>query len=388
MRPELYKISELIYKEFIGEINEQESVELHSWINADPKRETYYEKLFTTYSLEQIKQLDEIDTDEAWEKYNNKFRKTSLATKLFKYAAVFAAAILVGAGVFYFTDPKSEQLVAEQYNEILPGTSSAILIIDGKEQITLGENEPIEMSLNDGVNIKATSSEIAYNTKHESTGEQPIMHTLKIPRQGNFFITLSDGTNVWINAETTLKYMSRFDGDQRVVELDGEAYFEVSKDADKPFIVRTNGMDIRVLGTAFNVNSYNENPNIVTTLVEGRVRVYDPTINKPIEMTAGMQSVYDRKSHDIKSHAVDTDVFTAWKNGVFMYDNTPLEEIMMQMCRWYNINVTFEDNTSKNLRFSGEFKRFNNFEDIMKFMNLTTRVSVRSESNNIYIKSL
>jgi len=176
-----------------------------------------------------------------------------------------------------------------------------------------------------------------------------------------------------------------------VVELDGEAYFEVSKNKNKPFIVRTRGVDVEVLGTSFNVNSYKESLDIVTTLLEGKVKVSAQTGRecKSLYLTPGMQSVFNKTTRktELKKH-VDTEIFTAWKRGYFMYEDVRLEDMMVDFSRWYNLEVFYEDQECKDLRFTGEFKRYGDFEYILNFLKLTKRVYIRKNGNVIYIKNL
>lgn len=388
MKKDLYKITDLIYREFLGELSEEEQNELQLWIGQNDKHKQYYEKLFTGYSLDRIKSLDRVDTVAAWKKWNGKYRYKRSVRYYLQYAAAFV--LLVGvASWLYFNEGQKIEAPRVFAEKVSPGRPSAILTIEGKKKIVLGKNAQEYLNFDREINAVADSANLFYESKTD--GNQAVMHTLEVPRRGEFFIMLSDSTRVWINSASRLRYPSFFEGKERVVELEGEAYFEVCENKAKPFIVRTRGIEVEVLGTCFNVASYEESPDILTTLVEGKVkvRVSPDKGTSEIVLLPGMQSVYNRETGSAEVRCdVNTRLYTAWTRGYFIYENVRLEDIMREVCRWYNAEVVFGDKEARGLEFTGEFKRYDSFEQVLNFLRLTKKVDIKTDGNVIYVKSL
>lgn len=387
MNKDLYRITDLIYREFLGELSEKEREELDRWIDSDIRHKQYHEQLFTNYSLDRIKSLDVVDTVAAWEKWSGRNRTKRLVWEYVRYAAVIVLLISV-ASWLYFGKEQNGNVPVIVANGEMSKRGAAILTIEGKERIVLEKSAFGRLQDDAGINV-VDSSTLFYGAGMK--GGQTVMHVLEVPRRGEFFILLSDSTRVWINAESRLRYPSVFKGDERVVELEGEAYFEVHEDRERPFVVRTGGIEVEVLGTRFNVVSYKDVPDVVTTLVAGKVRVNVPT-GKNVEgivLSPGMQSAYNKETGEVEiKRGIDTRLYTAWTRGNFMYENVRLEEMMREIGRWYDMDIVFGDQKARDLEFTGEFKRYNNFEQVLKFLQLTRKVDVKVDGNVIYIRSL
>ena len=195
-------------------------------------------------------------------------------------------------------------------------------------------------------------------------------------------MTLADGTRVWLNSESELHFPLQFGGEQRIVQLTGEAYFEVAKDAAHPFVVEVCDSKIQVLGTGFNVRSYSEEGQIVTTLVEGAVcfeSIEDRVILKP-----GEQSILD-KVGQLQKRVVEVYPFVAWKEGRFIFRKQRLEDIMVMVSRWYNVEVYFEDDESKEITFSGGMMRYEGFEALMKMIETGGSINCTIKDNTVFI---
>jgi len=268
---------------------------------------------------------------------------------------------------------------------IVPGSNKAILILsDGTEHdLTSGNNSFIDT---DGNEIKNTGNQLEYISKNSQTAEIKY-NTLKIPRGGEYFLMLSDSTKVWLNSETTLRFPVHFAPGNRTVELTGEAYFEVSKNENSPFIISTNNQHVKVLGTQFNLSSYPDQQYTLTTLVEGRVEVSlgtDPKqkmILKPNE-----QSILENNNNQITKRTVDVFQYIAWKDGRFVFHDRNLEEIMNTLSKWYDVQVTFNREDLKNVRFTGNLQRYADFSDILKKIERTNEVNFEVNNKTIIIK--
>ena len=194
-----------------------------------------------------------------------------------------------------------------------------------------------------------------------------------------YTLTLSDGTQVYLNAESRLKYPVVFRGAERVVELSGEAYFKVSKDALRPFIVEMNGVNVRVLGTSFNVRSYADEGQVVTTLVEGKVKVNDQDI------VPGEQAVYSKNDGSTTVRQVEVEQYVAWQEGTFVFRNERLENIMKTLGRWYGVEFHFLDERAKEIRIGARFGRYDDMQPIIDMIKKTNLVEVLQTNRCLYI---
>jgi len=196
---------------------------------------------------------------------------------------------------------------------------------------------------------------------------------IRTPLGGEYSLTLSDGTKVWLNAMSELRYPVAFGGDLREVELKGEAYFEVAENKNKPFIVRTDEFNVRVLGTSFNISAYADSPLALTTLCSGQVRLTD-CMNPENEqdLLPGEQLLFHRESRKMEIRNVDTDVFVSWREGFFQFDNHTVEEVFMILQRWYNVQVFYANTEARQEVFTGKLPRFDN---MMIIIDLIKRVS-------------
>jgi ferric-dicitrate binding protein FerR (iron transport regulator) len=198
-------------------------------------------------------------------------------------------------------------------------------------------------------------------------------HMIEIPRGGEYALQLSDGSMIWLNAESRLSYPSTFNGEFRKVELEGEAFLEVAENPDQPFVVRTGDLEIEVLGTSFNVMSYPDENTIETTLAEGKVRISLPESGSEVgSLVPGKQAVFDRNTGSITIHEVDPDIFSAWRNGTYIINNQSLEVLMHRLGRWYDFETQFASSETREYRFSGILDRKDDLSRILDLIQQTT----------------
>lgn len=306
-----------------------------------------------------------------------------------RWAAAAAVAAMV-AGLYYFIPGKQQQApqVAQQQAEevnIPPGSNKAILTISGGKQISLTDAKPGSLAADLGLNAEKTANgELVYGN-NEATGKDE-HHTITTPKGGEFQVTLPDGSRVWLNAASSLRYPVRFTQQERLVELTGEAYFEVNKQTTpsgrRPFIVETGGQQVEVLGTHFNINGYASDAAIKTTLLEGAVRVQ----NKPgsgVLLKPGQMAVNDHL-RGIRVTAADIDDVMAWKNGLFIFNNEHITDIMTRLARWYDIEVAYEGNMS-GIAFQGNYQRSRNLVNLLKTIEQTNSVRFKIEGKRITV---
>jgi transmembrane sensor len=297
----------------------------------------------------------------------------------------FAAAVLltVGLGLYYFlvkikaTDTKPA--VAQQ-SGIQPGGAKATLTLADGSKIILDDAKNGQIAFDGTSKIEKTGSgQLTYRANADNPSSRSY-NILTTPRGGQYQILLSDGTKVWLNAASSLKYPTVFSAAERRVELNGEGYFEVAKNQKSPFRVSTGNNQIEVLGTSFNVNNYADEPLQRTTLLEGSVRIrsgVESTLLQPGN-EAGIGT-----NQKINIQRADSEKAVAWKNGYFQFGGTPLREVMRQVMRWYDIDVTYEGEIPSR-EFGGEISRQSNLGEVLKILELS-HIHFRVEGRKITV---
>lgn len=304
-----------------------------------------------------------------------------------RVVAIAAAVALVVMGVYFFSYHK-DNIATPTFviNDIAPGRNSATLTLADGRKILLSEAVNGKFAEQAGVNISKTSdNQVVYQTKPMSgaaVGSQSI-NILSTTKGEQYQVVLPDGTQVWLNAASSLKFPATFAGmSKRRVELSGEAYFQVSKDKKHPFIVESSGQEVEVLGTHFNISSYEDEKNTKTTLLEGSIRV-KPLTGNGIVLKPNQQVEVDAAGLEVKEvKAADA---IAWKNGYFMFNSENLEAVMSRIARWYNVQVVFEDEEAKGGSYFGTISRYENISSVLKLLSRTDLVKFKIEGNTVKI---
>jgi ferric-dicitrate binding protein FerR (iron transport regulator) len=359
------QISELLKKYQEKTLSDEDQDKLDAW----------YLKKASNSNL----QLNEYELEDSYKLLKSKLplQEETKVVRLWPRIAVAASiAVLIATGIFYFTQPKEENVqVAAKPQEIAPGGTKGVLTLSNGKQIVLSEITAKDTIAQEGeeneVTIKMNANgEVTYiiNPNTDGGKDDNSFNTLSTPIGGQYNIILADGTKVYLNAVSSIKYPTQFNGDKRVVELEGEAYFEVAKNKNKPFIVKSNNQSIEVLGTHFNVHSYNNESVVKTTLLEGSVAVTYK--NQKAILKPGQQSDVSDNFSKIKVKEVDPEEAVAWKNGRFKFDNADLKNVMRQLERWYGIKVEYRGNVS-DVRFNGGTFRNKNLSEVLKVLELS-----------------
>lgn len=264
--------------------------------------------------------------------------------------------------------------LAEQTGSFKPGTNAVELILDNGEKVVLdGKGKSIENHVVSGIQDDSLRG-LTYARAQVNESEELIYNTLKVPTGGFYQLELADGTKVWLNSESELRFPVRFTADDRNVYLKGEAYFQVKKNEGKPFTVFLNESNVTVLGTSFNIKAYKDEENIYTTLVEGSVRFSVEKGGEPVVLHPGMQSVWNVESGKTEVKKVDVNQFIAWRDGRFVFPSTTLEELMMQLKRWYNIEVEFQAPEVRRYEFRGAISRDMELANVLSLVEKTSNV--------------
>lgn len=294
-----------------------------------------------------------------------------------------AASVLIFmsiGGYFYFHESAGQHLAELKLNDVKPGGNKAVLTLASGEQIILTSAKDGHLAVQGNSEISKTADgSIAY---HQNGGPSAssAYNMVNTPVGGQYHLILSDGTNVWLNAASSIKFPAVFTGTERKVELTGEAYFEVAHNAAKPFRVKSNHQVVEVLGTHFNLNSYPDDTGTITTLLEGSVKVTASSGSKLIK--PGQQSVL--KGTHLNVAPADVEEAVAWKNGYFKF-NEDLETIMGKVARWYNMSVVYQSRPDASYTFEGEISRQRNLSEILTMMEYTGKVHFTIEGRRIIV---
>lgn len=348
MQPEIpsnEQLREAIRKQWAGQaLHAREQALFDEWLAASPHNRAMWDAMRDEASLEALfAEWNRYAGQRVWDKFSQlRHGPAQPARKvrtLYRWAA--AAAILMGIaiGAYLLTSRQSQPpAVAEAPADVAPGGQRAVLVLADGSQVTLDSagNQVIHQG---SVAIRQQAGQLRYDGGDDASSIQ--YNTLKTPRGGQFRITLPDGTNVWLNAESTLRFPTAFRGKERLVEMTGEVYFEVKTDAARPFrVTAPNGTAVEVLGTHFNINAYADEPAVRTTLLTGAVKVRKNALGAVLK--PGQQAEVSSRIKVVND--VDIDKVMAWKNGVFDFNDAKLKDVMQQLSRWYDIEVEYRGN--------------------------------------------
>lgn len=340
--------------------------------------------------FEDVLEIDSAESHEEAERrlYNLIARRGNIGPKRGpKWPRVAAAAaILLSLGIgsyYYITKPNQEQIAQIQVNDVVPGGNKAVLTLANGQHVVLTSAKNGRLAIQGNTEItKTADGNIVYN---QTTGESAAIsaltyNTVSTPVGGQYHLTLTDGTNVWLNAASSIKYPTAFTGGERKVEIFGEAYFEVAHNAAKPFRVQSNHQVVEVLGTHFNINSYADETATKTTLLEGSVKVTGSNGFKFIK--PGQQAVLS--GNNLSVAQADVEEAVAWKNGYFRFNDEKIASIMRKLSRWYNIDVSFEGKMLEE-GFNGKISRYKNISQTLKMLEKTKAVHFKVEGRRVTV---
>ena len=331
----------------------------------------------------------EFDKEKMWrvlESYRRKGGERRRIAGAWRWVAVFLLPLLLGGTIWIVLGDKQERpVVAEAVLEA--GRSQAVLILAKGERIDLTSGRTDSLPGQVGVHVLRDSARsVVYERREEQAGN-PEYNTLVVPRQGEFQVVLADGSKVYLNSESEIRYPTFFAGGERRVYLKGEAFFEVTSDTSRPFIVNVGEMDVRVLGTRFNVNAYVPERAIRTTLVSGKVRVSDREDKAAVVLEPGQQAVW--KKNGLTMREVDALAVSAWVDGKFYFEEgMTLEEITEQLQRWYDIDFFFASERVKRFVFAGMIKKEYTANEIFSMIEKAARVKFTVNGRTVTVSEL
>lgn len=310
--------------------------------------------------------------------------------KLWKRLSIAASILLISGLSFYALNTRTLHLGLEKteiINDIPPGTEQAILTLANGKKIVLDAAVNGKIAEQAGISITKTADgqlvyELTESTKENGGSAADDFNTIATPRGGQYQLNLPDGSRVWLNAASSLKYPIRFGEKNRKVELQGEGYFEVSKDPSRPFSVKSGTQELEVLGTHFNINSYSDDPARKTTLMEGSVRISSKLWKQPKVLLPGQQAV--ASNDGVKVIQVNPEEVLDWKNGNFVFQDEPLESIMRKVARWYDVEVSYQA-APADLTFTGVVSRAKNISAVLNALDKTGKVHFKVEGKKVTV---
>ena len=353
----------------------------------DERHRELFDQWSSTELMEhKVGEYERLDYMKAWEEFRT-MRRDKLSAKRRKirrtwmrYAAMFMIPLGVAVALLSRDDIKEKSRV--EPITVKAGKSQAVLVLSSGERqvLDLGERN-IE---DGGMRISADSGRISYNGKSRLGEVQDAFHILEVPRGGEYFMILEDGTKVWLNAATRLKYPVAFVGGIRKVLLEGEAYFEVAHDTTRPFVVETEQAKVKVLGTSFDVSAYEEEGKTWTTLEEGMVEIESLDRGEKIRMVPGEQ-ICLIEGKGMEKYKVETALFTSWRSGRLVFKDMRLEDLMRNMARWYDVKVEFYREEAKDIVFTGDVKKYEDLNEVLEIIELTSDVHFTIEEQRIIV---
>ena len=380
-----FYIARLIARYLSDEIGEEEQAELTRWRDESPENERLFQEICKEENIKQnMQKRQTFHAEDGWEGVQRKIQRHRFRHRILnicKYAAIFIFPVAI-ATVAIYKSGNEPQPLSQVEEQIVPGGKKAVLILDNGEAIDLKSTPGVELKEKDGTVIQVDSTVLNYQQAPARTSEKLAYNKVNVPRGGEYQLMLSDGSKVQLNSMSSIRFPVQFAQDCRLVELEGEAYFEVSK-TGQPFIVQTKGMKIEVLGTTFNISAY-ANEEYQTTLVSGSVKVQTENgsnrILKPSE-----QACITPGSNQINVRNVDTAFYTSWIHGKINFKDQRLDDIIKTLARWYDMDVVYENEATKELRFGCYVNRYNEITPLVKLLEQTGRVTVTVEGKTIKI---
>lgn len=386
-------IADLIVKAVGGSLTGEETEELRLWRESSEENERLYQELFTMKGLElQQKEAALFVPETAWKMLSEKVwgkRKHRVGLHVLKYVAVACAVLGIAVSIFYVSRDKMPE-VAETVAvaqapvpAIAHGSSKAVLILEDGSAVKL-DRQSIFQTADATVRNTEHTGVISYKKGEKTEKEDVKMNRLIVPRGGEYNVELADGTLVYLNAESELLYPVAFTGGSREVTLRGEAYFKVTKDNEKPFIVKSDGLSVQVWGTEFNLNTLNQEGYYATTLVEGSVEVKVPGRHSVL-LEPSQQARVDCTTSEITCLKVNTLPYTAWKDGKFVFNHENMLHITRKLEKWYDVEFTFSEETLKDLKVFGVISRYEDITKVLKLLSSTRLVSFRYADHKIMV---
>ena len=375
-------IADLIAAEITGKIDDVGREEVERWKSESPEHTRLYElyrsEYFFASKLEFICEYSEKEAFDDFTKKVNQVKSKRRRLIFYRYAAAVVVVFIL-SGTLYLNLREPEQVPVTVTQKIQPGSFKAILTQPDGQRIDISDTtylayveKNIELDSLSGKKGQPKDTAVRY-------------HTISIPRGGQYDLTLSDGSRLRMNSESEIRIPVQFSKKQRDVYMRGEIYFDIAPDAQHPFVVHTHQGNIRVLGTSFNVRDYQDEAFLETTLVSGKVAFQ--TEDKDTYLKPGEQLRLNKENGETVVEEVDVRLYCSWKDGRFVFEKQRLENIMNTVARWYNINVFYENQSVKDILFTGNIKRYGDLDQVIEMLRLINKIEMEINGKSVFVRS-
>ena len=380
------RIYDLIARKLDDGLLPMEETELSDWLAEDVKHEEVYAEIKKIRDRTKLLHRDFAPDTEHVLKRIKRERVRQIGFRYWwKYAALFILPLSVALVLWQGMKNEAEEEHRQFSAVSRPGGERAILKLYNGKTVMLDSTMKSSLIAHEAnVRIEMDSNHLLRYSSHDSIemANDNKNNELIIPKGGEYQVVLADGTKVWLNSASRLIYPQSFMGKERRVVLSGEAFFDVTHDAERPFVVETSRMNVKVLGTRFNVNDYDDNEEVSTTLVNGSVEIVSGD-QQAFRLVPGEQAY--GKENELEKREVNVRLYTSWIDGKFLFNNTELEEIAKQISRWYDVEIFFSSESVKKVRFTGAIVKFKPLEDLVRMIESTSQVRFSVKGRTIVI---
>lgn len=374
-------IIEQIIALYAGEISEAEKRELETWINESEEHKEDFKRFLKMCQRLRMSLAEEQATRmkaRILNKYN-KHRKLKNRRRILRVASCAAIFILtIGTSFLYYLNREGEKQTEQKVSLLAAkhGEKMAILRSGAGREWILQKDDKRELEIDNGIVLKKDSIQSANDSLQQDDYQEGNSYsTIIVPKGSEYNLTLADGTNVWLNSDSELKFPAQFNGQIREVYLKGEAFFEVKSNPKQPFIVTTREASVKVFGTSFNVMNYEEESRVEVALENGKIDFIETRTNRTYPLTPGEVIRMDKESSFVSLTKEDVKIISAWRTGYFYFENMPLEELVVKLERWYQVKFVFANDNVKQMRFTGAVKKYNDLRYILKVIEKTKDIS-------------
>ncbi len=375
---------EYIQDYLAGQMNPEEEKQFNTWLKQSPEDQKLFKQLAKDYQvIRWTAQWEQPAEEQAYTQLKLRLQRRHFRIRLWKYAALLF--LLSGSGIFLWQQQAPQPLpltsVDSRVNRIFP-----TLTLSNGQQVLLADTQQIITGLSEKVNILLNDSGLlSYTPIPDSPPAEIIYNSLSVPKGCEFSLTLSDGSRIWLNAGSKLKYPEIFAGNRREIYLEGEAYFEVTHNEQAPFFVHTRDMNLQVLGTSFNIKAYPDETETVTTLLTGSIEQHYSSTGQTLRLMPSQQSRFDYATKNLQILEATPEEVLAWKNGKFIARDKTLEEIFRELARWYDFETVYTRPALKQVRFHLHTNRYATIRDILDHLQSTNGIHFSYIDNKIYV---
>lgn len=391
----MFNLAKIISSMLIDRITNQRKGELDDWEREARENSHLLEKIMDNEHIrDDRKQMERFDKSEGWQnicemrekKVARRNAKIVRIGRSWKYVAAISV-IVLGTGVWMMTgQSEPEMKLAEVGREKTPVENKKgvqLKLQDGRV-VNLGESDG-KMVVDSGVVVRHSGSLLSYEANREAETDELVYNEIYVPKGAGYQLKLSDGTIIHLNAMSRVRYPVTFSDTERMVELEGEAFLEVAKDEARPFIVKTQFMDVKVLGTKFNISSYGDDQMVRTTLVEGSVWVSSDEMGIEAVLKPDEQLAFNKENRTAEVLHVDVGYYTAWRDGWFRFRDVRLEELMKIMMRWYDVKVVYKDPEVKNYLFGCNFNRWSSIASLIRVFGQNGKIKIEQKDDMLIL---